>query len=64
VFFGLVLIFSSDDTELTQVVAQTRQRALVQKSGQVVVFVARGKQLQALRERGLTVRTPDGDSHD
>jgi len=37
--------------------------ARLQKSGQEVVFVARGKQLAALREHGLTVRTPQGDTH-
>ena len=37
--------------------------AQLQKSGQKVTFVARGKQLQALREHGLTVRAPDGDTH-
>ncbi|MEO8396031.1 MAG: 2-dehydropantoate 2-reductase [Chloroflexota bacterium] len=37
--------------------------AQLQKSGQEVVFVARGKQLQALRDQGLTVRAPEGDTH-
>jgi 2-dehydropantoate 2-reductase len=37
--------------------------AKLQQSGQEVVFVARGKQLQALRDNGLTVRTPNGDTH-
>src|SRR4051794_19708075 len=35
--------------------------AQLQKSGQEVVFVARGKQLSALREQGLTVRFPNGE---
>ena len=37
--------------------------ARLQKSGQEVVFVARGKQLAALREHGLTIRTPGGETH-
>ena len=37
--------------------------ALLQKSGQEVTFVARGRQLAALREQGLLVRTPSDELH-
>ena len=37
--------------------------AKLQKSGQEVIFVARGKQLHALREQGLAVRSNDGEIH-
>lgn len=33
------------------------------KAGEEVVFIARGAQLQALHERGLTVRSVFGDFH-
>jgi 2-dehydropantoate 2-reductase len=35
--------------------------ALLAKAGHDVVFVARGAHREALRRRGLTIRTPDGD---
>lgn len=33
------------------------------EAGTEVVGIARGKQLEAIRESGLTLRTPDGDRH-
>ncbi len=36
--------------------------ACLAKAGEDVVFLARGAHLQALRDRGLTVRTPTGES--
>ena len=36
--------------------------ALLAKGGHDVVFIARGAHLEALRQRGLTVRTPEGES--
>lgn len=35
----------------------------LEKSGEEVVFLARGAHLEALRERGLSLRTADGESH-
>ena len=36
--------------------------ALLAKGGHDVVFIARGAHLVALQQRGLTVRTPEGES--
>jgi 2-dehydropantoate 2-reductase len=36
--------------------------ALLAKGGHDVAFIARGAQLEALQQRGLTVRTPEGES--
>src|SRR2546427_10094717 len=36
--------------------------ALLAKGGHDVAFIARGAHLEALQQRGLTVRTPEGES--
>jgi 2-dehydropantoate 2-reductase len=36
--------------------------ALLAKAGQDIVFIARGAHLEAMQRRGLTVRTPEGES--
>jgi 2-dehydropantoate 2-reductase len=36
--------------------------ALLAKAGQDLVFIARGAHLEAMQRRGLTVRTPEGES--
>ena len=36
--------------------------ALLAKGGHDVAFIARGGHLEALQQRGLTVRTPEGES--
>jgi 2-dehydropantoate 2-reductase len=36
--------------------------ALLEKGAHDVAFIARGAQLEALQQRGLTVRTPEGES--
>src|SRR5438128_12318006 len=36
--------------------------ALLAKAGHDVSFIARGAHLEAMQQRGLTLRTPDGDS--
>ena len=36
--------------------------ALLAHGGHDVAFIARGAHLEALRQRGLTVRTPEGES--
>ncbi|MGA7615093.1 MAG: 2-dehydropantoate 2-reductase [Thermoanaerobaculia bacterium] len=33
------------------------------EAGEDVVFIARGKQLEALQSKGLTIRSPEGDCH-
>ena len=35
--------------------------ALLAKAGNDVSFIARGAHLEAMQQRGLTLRTPDGD---
>jgi 2-dehydropantoate 2-reductase len=35
--------------------------ALLAKGGHDVAFIARGAHLEALQQRGLTVRTPEGE---
>src|SRR6266545_7441880 len=36
--------------------------ALLARSGHDVAFIARGAHLEAMQRRGLTVRTPEGES--
>src|SRR5216117_1377983 len=36
--------------------------ALLKRSGHDVAFIARGAHLEAMQRRGLTVRTPEGES--